>query len=179
MLFRSRLTEQLATPPNSTLTPLSSGTSFTCLTPAPLLRHPTPSRSHRLRAPRSRYLQDDAALDEVVKGDLPPSLSVELPNEGVVKLVREPVPWRRRAESAHTLAPQAPASPSREHDTTRAPGVPGASALQHTESLVATVRGGAHSESSSPFLEGPERSEERRVGKECLRLCRSRWSPYH
>jgi hypothetical protein len=23
------------------------------------------------------------------------------------------------------------------------------------------------------------RSEERRVGKECTRLCRSRWSPYH
>ena len=31
-------------------------------------------------------------------------------------------------------------------------------------------------------LENPKaqvRSEERRVGKECLRLCRSRWSPYH
>ena len=26
---------------------------------------------------------------------------------------------------------------------------------------------------------GAWRSEERRVGKECLRLCRSRWSPYH
>ena len=26
---------------------------------------------------------------------------------------------------------------------------------------------------------GSTRSEERRVGKECLRLCRSRWSPYH
>ena len=26
---------------------------------------------------------------------------------------------------------------------------------------------------------GCSRSEERRVGKECLRLCRSRWSPYH
>ena len=26
---------------------------------------------------------------------------------------------------------------------------------------------------------GRIRSEERRVGKECLRLCRSRWSPYH
>ena len=26
---------------------------------------------------------------------------------------------------------------------------------------------------------GNWRSEERRVGKECLRLCRSRWSPYH
>src|SRR3546814_16684090 len=24
-----------------------------------------------------------------------------------------------------------------------------------------------------------ERSEERRVGKECVRTCRSRWSPYH
>ena len=23
------------------------------------------------------------------------------------------------------------------------------------------------------------RSEERRVGKECLSVCRSRWSPYH
>ena len=29
----------------------------------------------------------------------------------------------------------------------------------------------------NPYLE--ERSEERRVGKECPVLCRSRWSPYH
>src|SRR3546814_6011919 len=27
--------------------------------------------------------------------------------------------------------------------------------------------------------EGMERSEERRVGKECVSTCRSRWSPYH
>jgi methionyl-tRNA formyltransferase len=27
--------------------------------------------------------------------------------------------------------------------------------------------------------QGGRRSEERRVGKECRRLCRSRWSPYH
>src|SRR3546814_15429116 len=26
---------------------------------------------------------------------------------------------------------------------------------------------------------GPKRSEERRVGKECVSTCRSRWSPYH
>ena len=26
---------------------------------------------------------------------------------------------------------------------------------------------------------GSHRSEERRVGKECVFLCRSRWSPYH
>ena len=33
---------------------------------------------------------------------------------------------------------------------------------------------------SRPDVELTEaRSEERRVGKECLRLCRSRWSPYH
>src|SRR3546814_2290908 len=30
----------------------------------------------------------------------------------------------------------------------------------------------------SPFA-GQGRSEERRVGKECVSTCRSRWSPYH
>ena len=30
-----------------------------------------------------------------------------------------------------------------------------------------------------PCTAAQPRSEERRVGKECLRLCRSRWSPYH
>ena len=29
------------------------------------------------------------------------------------------------------------------------------------------------------FVELYDRSEERRVGKECAQLCRSRWSPYH
>ena len=27
--------------------------------------------------------------------------------------------------------------------------------------------------------DGAVRSEERRVGKECIAVCRSRWSPYH
>src|SRR3546814_19343309 len=27
--------------------------------------------------------------------------------------------------------------------------------------------------------DGADRSEERRVGKECVSTCRSRWSPYH
>src|SRR3546814_14298887 len=33
----------------------------------------------------------------------------------------------------------------------------------------------------TPFRIGPpvERSAERRVGKECVSTCRSRWSPYH
>src|SRR3546814_6586371 len=29
------------------------------------------------------------------------------------------------------------------------------------------------------YGENAERSEERRVGKECVSTCRSRWSPYH
>src|SRR3546814_13274434 len=29
------------------------------------------------------------------------------------------------------------------------------------------------------FVEGKVRSEERRVGKECVSTCRSRWSPVH
>ena len=37
-----------------------------------------------------------------------------------------------------------------------------------------TVMSGLRNASPSP-----KRSEERRVGKECERLCRSRWSPYH
>src|SRR3546814_7953905 len=30
-----------------------------------------------------------------------------------------------------------------------------------------------------PFKNPQRRSEERRVGKECVSTCRSRWSPYH
>src|SRR3546814_3350583 len=33
--------------------------------------------------------------------------------------------------------------------------------------------------SDDPKLRERQRSEERRVGKECVRTCRSRWSPYH
>ena len=35
----------------------------------------------------------------------------------------------------------------------------------------------AGDEEERPDVDG--RSEERRVGKECVSLCRSRWSPYH
>src|SRR3546814_19063709 len=39
-------------------------------------------------------------------------------------------------------------------------------------SLPAQIRGYGHIKEAS-------RSEERRVGKECVSTCRSRWSPYH
>src|SRR3546814_8174413 len=45
-------------------------------------------------------------------------------------------------------------------------------------------RGQPAGEAVHGFAPGPEtvgagRSEERRVGKECVSTCRSRWSPYH
>src|SRR3546814_7386260 len=33
--------------------------------------------------------------------------------------------------------------------------------------------------SATPVATSATRSEERRVGKECVSTCRSRWSPYH
>src|SRR3546814_9380240 len=45
-------------------------------------------------------------------------------------------------------------------------------ALLETEYVVLLTRLSAH-------VRSPDRSEERRVGKECVSTCRSRWSPYH
>src|SRR3546814_7826105 len=36
-----------------------------------------------------------------------------------------------------------------------------------------------HAERPMHAQQAAERSEERRVGKECVSTCRSRWSPYH
>src|SRR3546814_14435697 len=42
------------------------------------------------------------------------------------------------------------------------------------------ARVAAERATACPLLEGVDlRSEERRVGKECVSTCRSRWSPYH
>ena len=40
-------------------------------------------------------------------------------------------------------------------------------------------KAGAIFVSAMPQFIEPHRSEERRVGKECIPPCRSRWSPYH
>src|SRR3546814_12551193 len=37
----------------------------------------------------------------------------------------------------------------------------------------------ADEDAALPLRAGRERSEERRVGKECVSTCRCRWSPYH
>src|SRR3546814_18037360 len=45
--------------------------------------------------------------------------------------------------------------------------------------FLANVDDGAGIEDPSVILALGRRSEERRVGKECVSTCRSRWSPYH
>ena len=45
------------------------------------------------------------------------------------------------------------------------------------DALLAGVRW--NFETFPEYLDAIERSEERRVGKECVTTCRSRWSPYH
>src|SRR3546814_15253175 len=56
-------------------------------------------------------------------------------------------------------------------------GVAGAAAEERTILLtgIAGLVAGACSMAMGEWL----RSEERRVGKECVSTCRSRWSPYH
>src|SRR3546814_3613527 len=44
---------------------------------------------------------------------------------------------------------------------------------KHSRSVAQSELGGSHS------IQRTARSEERRVGKECVSTCRSRWSPYH
>ena len=52
------------------------------------------------------------------------------------------------------------------------------SATGTQDRLNLSTAGGEVQPVDSAYVSG-DRSEERRVGKECVRLCRSRWSPYH
>ena len=52
--------------------------------------------------------------------------------------------------------------------------VDGNSYLDLIAGIAVSALGHAH-----PAIVAAVRSEERRVGKECLAVCRSRWSPYH
>src|SRR3546814_15749585 len=54
-----------------------------------------------------------------------------------------------------------------------------AGALALAPQLGARARPVAHPAAGQRLHQGLARSEERRVGKECVSTCRSRWSPYH
>ena len=84
------------------------------------------------------------------------------------------LPWTSRTDASALLS-------LKRHNCTRT--------LCHANFLAARIQRGvggvARSHDTGSTLEKAKateeivRSEERRVGKECLRLCRSRWSPYH
>jgi CTP:molybdopterin cytidylyltransferase MocA len=52
-------------------------------------------------------------------------------------------------------------------------------AMRHDAAGVVLAAGRSSRAGCIKALARIDRSEERRVGKECRRLCRSRWSPYH
>ena len=57
--------------------------------------------------------------------------------------------------------------------------VVGITAVLAAQAPVLDVKLGLWENTIVTNIGGMARSEERRVGKECRRLCRSRWSPYH
>src|SRR3546814_18064993 len=56
----------------------------------------------------------------------------------------------------------------------------GVDTVEHPDIVPAIARQGLYHDGAADGVEeaGETRSEERRVGKECVRTCRSRWSPY-
>src|SRR3546814_7079497 len=52
-------------------------------------------------------------------------------------------------------------------------------AQRHHVACLAEWLGGQGIPAAARLWHGPGRSEERRVGKECVSTCRSRWSPLH
>src|SRR3546814_15450083 len=52
-------------------------------------------------------------------------------------------------------------------------------AADHSEGVVAAEIAGPLARSDGLLAGVDQRSEERRVGKECVITCRFRWSPYH
>src|SRR3546814_1273385 len=62
-----------------------------------------------------------------------------------------------------------------DHDQQRLQQCPG----QSDEGLLVADRDIPPRQDKEQLAVAPERSEERRVGKECVSTCRSRWSPYH
>src|SRR3546814_11846521 len=51
--------------------------------------------------------------------------------------------------------------------------------MKYPDSFSNTIQAMATQARAPYFAMGQDRSEERRVGKECVSTCRSRWSPYH
>src|SRR3546814_16651761 len=101
-------------------------------------------------------------VEGVVAGRDHPGEAVEDRDVGALELAGLATERRGRlaGEDSHDLAPAAHRD------------------AQHPHPLLQRGDGGLALDDLAE-LEGPGRSEERRVGKECVSTCRSRWSPYH
>src|SRR3546814_11008052 len=88
----------------------------------------------------------------------------------------QPARRQRVLRAAGQLA-QSRSSPWRSHGEVAARRADGGALCA---SVIATrLAGGAARRGRSGKTKRRKRSEERRVGKECVSTCRSRWSPYH
>ena len=119
-------------------------------------------------------------------GELPgATVAPEAPEAGEPRRTATPPPAdeHREEQEADEVAPPPPqpsTPPAQQEEATggtttgatRTPERPG-----EAEAQEATAR--VPSEGAASVEGADERSEERRVGKECSEPCRSRWSPYH
>src|SRR3546814_21178840 len=69
-------------------------------------------------------------------------------------------------------------TPGPRADRERVQGCPAIAALE-TERGLNSVVSDASASRCVPVVTSKERSEARRVGKECVSTCSTRWSPYH
>src|SRR3546814_4156961 len=81
---------------------------------------------------------------------------------------------RRHTRCALVTGVQTCALPISPHEGEFARAFPALSGSKIDRALAAAKQSGA-----VVIYKGADRSEERRVGKECVSTCRSRWSPYH
>src|SRR3546814_4398678 len=85
---------------------------------------------------------------------------------------------RRHTSCALVTGVQTCALPISEQHRSRRDGV-GGEALRHFLDRALVVGEVELGHRLVPIMASASRSEERRVGKECVSTCRSRWSPYH
>src|SRR3546814_13493287 len=83
-------------------------------------------------------------------------------SQGGSELNRKPKPCSKLRLTLHSPHPNPESKPCKQKNSTKPP-----SALSTTIS------------NPKPSTRPKQRSEERRVGKESVSTCRSRWSPYH
>jgi transcriptional antiterminator RfaH len=127
-----------------------------------------------------------------------PTLSVEKLSRGTIKVVQEPLFPRYLFIRLGDQRDQMSWSPVRSTLGVSRLVAFGVQPARVDERLIERLRSRCQNDQKQPqelfhpgerlvISDGPfagldaiyQRSEERRVGKECRRLCRSRWSPYH